>query len=270
MPSAEKSTARDDALTICSISVIASMLSTMLHEGLGHAAIALLTGAHSGTLSTVAWSSEFDSRLVAAGGTLVNLAAAFLLWIALRAARNTSARVHFFLLIAMAFNLFTGTGYFFFSGVTNFGDWAQVIAGMHPYWLWRTMLIAVGVAAYYCAMVIVGISLVHFLGVSPGDNARIRRLMILPYLSALVLEGVAGCLNPIGLRLVFESALAATAGANAGMLWIQYYIPKRTIPGPNHQPDHQAIRRNYAWIVVAGVLAIAFIFILGRGIHLAA
>jgi hypothetical protein len=267
MLSTEKSTAvRDDALTVCSISVLASMLGTMLHEGLGHAAIALLTGAHSGTLSTVAWSSEFDSRLVAAGGTLVNLGAGFLFWIALRAARNASPRLRFFLLIAMAFNLFTGTGYFFFSGVTNFGDWAQVIAGMHPYWLWRTMLVVVGVAAYYCAMVVVGSSLVHSLGVSPGDGARIRRLMILPYVSALVLEGVAGCLNPVGLRLVFESALAATAGANAGMLWIQHYIPKGTIPGPNHQ----LIQRSYAWIVAAAVLAIGFIFILGRGIRLAA
>jgi hypothetical protein len=261
MPLTEKSSAiRDDALTICSISVLASMLGTMLHEGLGHAAIALLTGARSGTLSTVAWSSDFETRLIAAGGTLVNLAAGFLFWIALRAARNASAQLRFFMLIAMAFNLFTGTGYFFFSGVTNFGDWAQVISGTHPYWLWRTMLVVIGVAAYYCALLVVGSSLVHFLGVSPGDGSRIRRLMILPYVSALVLEGVAGCLNPVGLRLVFESALAATAGANAGMLWMQYYIPKATIPGPNHQ----LIQRSYAWIVVAGVLAIGFILILGH------
>ena len=34
-------------------------------------------------------------------------------------------------------NLFTGTGYFFFSGVANFGDWAAVIHGLQPYWAWR-------------------------------------------------------------------------------------------------------------------------------------
>jgi hypothetical protein len=32
------------------------MLASVIHEGLGHAATALLTGAKSGVLSTVAWS----------------------------------------------------------------------------------------------------------------------------------------------------------------------------------------------------------------------
>ena len=32
----------DDALTICAISLVAGMLANVLHEGLGHAAIALL------------------------------------------------------------------------------------------------------------------------------------------------------------------------------------------------------------------------------------
>src|SRR5882724_12408659 len=37
---------------------------TYCTKGLGHAATALLTGAKSGLLTTVAWSSDFDSRLV--------------------------------------------------------------------------------------------------------------------------------------------------------------------------------------------------------------
>jgi hypothetical protein len=70
----------DDTLTICAISVLAAMLPSVLHEGFGHAVIGLLTGTQSGLLTAVAWSSEFDSRLVAAGGTLVNLAAASVFW----------------------------------------------------------------------------------------------------------------------------------------------------------------------------------------------
>lgn len=254
---------KDDLLTVCAISVIASMLGTMLHEGLGHGAVALLTGATSGTLSTVAWSSDFDSRLVAAGGTLVNLAAGLLFWLALRAARNTSAQTRFFLFIACAFNLFTGTGYFFFSGVTNFGDWAEVIAGMHPHWLWRVLLVIVGVAAYYGAMLIVGTSLVRYLGVAISDGKRFRRLTVLPYITVLTLAAVAAIRNPIGILLIFESALAATAGANCGLLFMRYYIPKTTSPGANNQ----FVQRSYAWIAVAAVLALAFIFILGPGIR---
>lgn len=74
---------KDDWLTVCAISVLSGIVGNVLHEGLGHAATALLTGAKSGVLSTVAWSSAYDSRLVAAGGTLANLAAgnSGLLWL---------------------------------------------------------------------------------------------------------------------------------------------------------------------------------------------
>jgi hypothetical protein len=117
------STARenDDVVTICAISLVAAMIANVVHEGLGHAATALLTGTQSGVLTTVAWSSDFDSRLVAAGGTLANLAAAVFFWIWLRGSSRASVRLRFFLLTLLAFNLFSGTGYFFFSGVTNSG-----------------------------------------------------------------------------------------------------------------------------------------------------
>ncbi|HZW94681.1 MAG TPA: hypothetical protein VFF64_17160 [Candidatus Eremiobacteraceae bacterium] len=54
----------DDVLTICAISVIAAILTNVLHEGVGHGLMALLTGAKSGVLTTVAWSSAFGSHLV--------------------------------------------------------------------------------------------------------------------------------------------------------------------------------------------------------------
>jgi hypothetical protein len=136
----------DDVLTICAISILAGILTNVLHEGVGHGITALLTGANSGLLTTVAWSSTFDSRLVEAGGTLVNLAAALVFWIALRSAKHASMSTRYFPLITCAFNLFTGTGYFFFSGVTNFGDWAAVISGCtcigsggHCWWLWEQL-----------------------------------------------------------------------------------------------------------------------------------
>ena len=149
----------DDVLTICSISIVASILTNVLHEGVGHGLVALLTGATSGVLTTVAWSSTFDSRLVEAGGTLANLAAALVFWFALRSAKLASMPMRYFMLITCAFNLFTGTGYFFFSGVTNFGDWAVVISGLPPHWLWRSVLVVVGASSYYVAVLVVGFGL---------------------------------------------------------------------------------------------------------------
>jgi hypothetical protein len=254
----------DDALTICAISIVAGILTNILHEGVGHGLVALLTGARSGVLTTVAWSSTFDSRLVEAGGTLANLAAALVFWFALRSAKHTSMPVRYFLLIACAFNLFTGTGYFFFSGVTDFGDWAAVISGLHPHWLWRALLVIVGASSYFIAAVVVGIGLVRYVGIPRHQQGRLRKLTMVPYFSGILLASFAGLLNPLGMQLLWQSALPATAGGQSGLLWLQHYISRGTTP----EVTSQQISRNYVLIGVATVLACIYVIVLGRGITL--
>lgn len=251
----------DDTLTVCAVAMLGAMSASVLHEGLGHAVVAIATGTSSGLLTAVAWSSEYDSRLVAAGGTLVNLGAGLLFWLALRSAKNASQRARYFLLLATAFNLFDGTGYFLFSGVTDFGDWARVIEGMHPHWLWRLGLVVIGIAAYYGAVVVVGTGFVRDLGVA-ADSPRLLRLTLLPYLSAIAIVAAAGLLNPIGIRLVWQSALPATAGAYSGLLWFRAYVPKAIVPAR----VSDAISRNYFWISAAALSALIFILVLGRGV----
>jgi hypothetical protein len=254
----------DHTLTICAISIVAAICSNTLHEGVWHGFTALLTGAKSGILTTVAWSSAFDSRLVEAGGTLVNLAAALVFWLVLRSAQNTAMSMRYFLLITCAFNLFSGTGYFFFSGVTNFGDWAVVISGLQPHRLWRTLLVVGGAAAYYAAVRIVGIGFVRYVGVQRDQQRRVRRLTILPYFSAIVLLSLAGLLNPFGIQLLWQSALPASAGGQSGLLWLQYSIPLGTVP--NRKSKNLA--RSYIWIVIAAILTSIYVVVLGRGITL--
>lgn len=254
----------DDALTVTSISLLAAMVADVIHEGLGHGALALITGTPSGLLTTVAWSSAIDSKLVAAGGTLANLAAGFVFWIALRGTKRAPVQLRFFLLVSGAFNLLAGTGYFFFSGVTNFGDWAVVITDLHPHWLWRTLLVVIGIAAYYVAVLVVGIGLVRYVGIPRADQRRLRRLTLIPYFSAALLLAAGGLLNPIGIQLVWQSALPGAAGAHSGLLWLRYYIPRKTIP----ERGSEGIGRNYVWITVAAIFSLVFIFVLGRGITL--
>ena len=165
-------------------------------------------------------------RPVAAGGTLANLTAALIFWIVLRGATGASVRLRYFLLLSLAFNLFSGTGYFFFSGVTNFGDWAVVIAGLQAHWLWRWLLVVVGIAAYYGAVLLVGSGLVRYVGVPRSDARRLTKLTLIPYLAATLLVCAGGLLNPLGIQLVWQSALPGTAGADSGLLWLRYYIPR--------------------------------------------
>jgi hypothetical protein len=256
--------ANDDVLTVCAISLLAASLGNLVHEGLGHAATALLTGTKSGVLSTVAWSSDVDSRLVAAGGTLANLAAAMVFWIGLRSAKGASIRLRFFLLTSFAFNVLAGTGYFFFSGVTNFGDWAVVIADSSAHWLWRTLLVVGGIASYYAGVFLVGTGLVRYVGVPRNNLRRLRNLTFIPYFSAVLLSCAGGLLNPIGIQLMWQSALPGAAGAHSGLLWLRYYIPKETVP--ERPPD--GVARNNAWIIAGLAVSLVFIFVMGHGIRL--
>lgn len=254
----------DDMVTVVAIGALAAILSNVLHEGVGHGMTALLTGAQSGVVSTVAWSSVYDSRLVEAGGTLANLLAGLLFWIALRAAGTASPWARYFLLLCCAYNLFTGTGYFLFSGVTNFGDWAQVIAGIYPHWLWRMLLVVLGAVSYYGAVRLVGTGLVRYVGVPRVQQSRLRKLTMAPYFTAVLLASGAALLNPLGLQLLWQSALPATMGGQSGLLWLQYYIPKAT--APKRTPE--SLGRNYRWIAAAVVLGAVYIAVLGPGLTL--
>src|SRR5580658_7559843 len=210
----------DHRPTLIAVAALACILQDVLHEGLGHGVIAWLSGAHRLTISTVALESDISTRWISAGGTLVNLVFAVIFWVLLRRPRRQQHRkpvTFYFLTMAMAGNLFTGTGYFLFSGVANFGDWAEVIKGLQPHWLWRLGLIALGASSYFLSMLVVAGSLKEFHDRHDGLR-RLRSLCWTPYVTDGVLAGLAGLFNPAGLFYVVASALPSTLGANAGLL----------------------------------------------------
>jgi hypothetical protein len=135
---------------------------------------------------------------------------------------------------------------------------------LHAHWFWRALLIVVGIASYYGAVLVVGTSLGRYVGVPRNATRRLLKLTLIPYLSAVLLLCAGGLLNPIGIQLVWQSALPGAAGAHSGLLWLRYYIPRGTVP----ERRSDAIDRNYGWIIVAVSLSLVFIFVLGRGITL--
>src|SRR5215831_5354957 len=106
-----------DVATIIAISIVAFALSNLLHEGAGHGGACVLTGGHAKVLSSVHFECDRDSRLIAAGGTLVNFVAGFFSWLALRSVSHGRGRLRYFLWLMMTINLLQAAGYFLFSGV---------------------------------------------------------------------------------------------------------------------------------------------------------
>ncbi len=250
----------DDRLTIIAIAALACMLQTVLHEGLGHGVVAWLSGAHRLTLSTVALQSDIASRWISAAGTFVNFAAACVLLLLLRVRRYRPA-TGYFLVLALAGNLFTSTGYFLFSGFSNFGDWAEVIRGRQPHWAWQVGLVLFGVVSYYLSMLLVAAELRRFK--RDETSKRLVELTWTPYFTDGILAALAGVFNPAGIFYVFASALPSTLGANGGLLSLPWMV--RLLLRPEEQTG--ALRRSVAWIVLAGGASALYIFVLGRGVR---
>jgi hypothetical protein len=212
-------------------------------------------------MSTVALQSDIDTRWISANGTLVNLVFAAFFWLLLLRPQRCGPATRYFLVLAMAGNLFTGTGYFLFSGVFNFGDWAAVIRGWQPHWMWQLGLVMLGLVSYYASMLVVAAALRGFR--SKDDARRIRGLCWTPYFTDGLLAFFGGLLNPAGLFYIIASALPSTLGANAGLLNLPGMVRR---PSSSEGEPVQPIRRSVAWIAVGAIASLLFIFVLGRGL----
>ncbi len=264
-PARFSETGNPDLFTIAAIAIVATVITSVIHEGLGHGGMCVATGAHPMVLSTVHFQCSEEPRLVAAGGTLANLFFGALFWAASRLCKKAASWRYLFWLL-MAFNLFDAGGYFLFSGVGNFGDWAEVVAGWNPAWAWRLALIALGTITYF--FLFVPLCLRESLPFLPKDPVarvkRARQLMLTPYLTAGILSCVAGALNPVGPVLILLSAAAASFGGKSGLAWMWTLLRRpRILTSEVQMPE---IHRNWGWMAAAIVLAGLFIAVLGPGV----
>jgi hypothetical protein len=258
-----------DALTIAGIGIIAYILANVLHEGLGHAGACVLAGNKPLAVSTVYMECSADTRLVMASGTLMNVAAGALFFALERMTGRTSPRFKYFAWLSMTVNLLTAAGYFAFSGIGGFGDWAMFIQGLRPQWAWRAGMTVFGAVAY---MLVVWLSLLELRPLIGSDKkqrfVRAVPLSKIPYFTGGILACGAGLLNPQGLILVALSAAASTFGGTSGLLWMINWLRGSRIPfGSEAEP--MPIRRSWPWIATAGILALAFVVVLGPGLRLA-
>ncbi len=242
--------------TIISLAVLASAAATLLHEGVGHGLVAWLRGDIPTELTSNHLSSLRPDHWVEAGGTLVNLFVGGLSLLASRAAGN-HANLRYFLWILAALNLLPGAGYFLFSGIFGFGDWQAVIAGLQHQAALRILMVVFGGALYVAVVRMLAVAVRPFCSRRPVYNTVGR----LPYYAACLFSCAAGALDPLGLKLFFVSTVPAAFGGSSGLLWADSLFPAERPESMLHVSPQPAL-----WIA-ATVLGIAYIVILGRGIH---
>lgn len=261
----ERGSAERDVATITAISIVASIIGNLLHEAVGHGGACLLAGGHARVLSTVHFECSLDSRFISAGGTLVNCIAGLVCWLALPLTKQAHARWRYFLWLLMTGNLLSAGGYFMFSGLGNFGDWADVIHGLSPTWFWRVGLTLLGVVSYLLVVWLALRELRPFLHERDWRRGGAKDLTIIPYIAGGVLSTAAGIFNPVSWILVPLSAAAASFGGASGMAWMTQCLGTRFAPKIPTEP--LPLQRSLAWIIAALIGATLFMGVLGRGVR---
>lgn len=256
----------DDALTLMALGILAFALANISHEAFGHGLAALAVGAKPTLLTTCYLETVGNTgRWIPAGGGIANVLVGFLCFLWLRTFRPNSPHACYFLVLAVAFNLFFAAGYPAYSGIAAFGDWAAVISPLTPQWLWRVLLVFLSVVCYYLSLELVAKIIRPFGGSrQPEALARLRRVTLVPYLAALATAGLAGVLNPRGWTVIFTSALPAAAAA-FGLTQMDHF--RRATSPDSLAPAAGPMTRSYGWIAAATLVLAFFVGVLGPGIR---
>jgi hypothetical protein len=85
----------------------------------------------------------------------------------------------------------------------------------------------------------------------------------LPYYAACTASCIAGAFDPLGIKLLFLSTIPAAFGGLSGFMWADSLLPRNTTS------PILVVARRPVWWIAAIVLGLAYILILGRGIHFA-
>ena len=260
-----------DAATVIAIAVVAYGAANLLHEGVGHGVACVLAGCRPEAMSSIHFSGDYAGvadgaqRFVAAGGSIANAAAGGISWWALT--RATAPHLRVFLWLFAFVNLLQATGYLLFSGLGNVGDWAVVVRGWTPAWLFRAGLAIVGAASYYWVARECARACAALVGAQSADRARrARGLAWTAYFTGGVLYCVSGALNPLGPLVLLISAAAASLGGTSGLLWCMSFL---RAPGFAASPlPPVTISRHAGWIAAGIAMTILFVGVLGPGVRL--
>ena len=254
----------DDVLTLIALGIVAFVVADVAHEALGHGLAVLAMGAKPAMLTTCYFRSSGSlSRWIPAAGGIANVVVGLLSMMALRLLRPARPSVRFFLVLSMAFNLLFAAAYPAYSGIALFGDWAAVISGLSPTWLWRSLLVIGSVISYYLSLLLLAVELRPFCGSdAPGALARLQQITLIPFIAALAVAGVGGAFNPAGWTIIFTSALPGAAAAFGLTQMDNFPAVRRS----GSYARAGTITRSLGWILAAVAVLVFFVGVLGPGI----
>ena len=259
-----------DWLAIAAITAIAVSVTITFHEGI-HALICVGMGGDLLSLSALSiecnYASPIHRRIVAGSAAIGNIILGLLILPYSRRTTHNSNEYRFFIWLFMCMNFMNGAGYLMFSGIANVADWAVVIDGWEPHWLWRVILTLVGTVLY---TFFVWLSLKEWGkivgGESPENLQRSLALGLTAYFTVIVVVAAAGAMLPEGLISpagIF--GLIGVAGGLSPLAWMMGWF--RADMFKKHPGKALTIHRKWIWLAVAAVALIIYVLILAPTLY---
>lgn len=269
---AEKIVTNPDWLTVAAIAIVTHSLTVSIHEAIGHGGACLVVGCAPRLVTTMQFKGDEDSlpRLavdaISAGGSVANLIAAAIAILLIRRYRGPARTGWFFLWLFATVNLLAAAGYPLYSGLANIGDWANIVRGLKPSWLWHLLLAAIGAPSYWFAtrwaMDRLGRRLSHRVSRVP----EAYRYTLVSYLAMGALAIIGGMFESGGAFLVLISAAAASLGGASALAWGPQLLQDPHLGEPPEEPLQ--VLRDARWMIAAALAGLAFVTVLGPGIRL--
>lgn len=250
-----------DVLTALSLGVIAAAINVGFHESVHSIACALTGGEVEGLSALAAYCDlvgESTRRTVAFSAPLVNLIIGTGLYLFLRRRPAPAGMGWYFLWLLMLMNWLAGSGYFLFSGVAGVGDMAVVIDGLEPGWVWRGLMLVVGLVLYAGAIWLALKLFGHYVGGTADEQiGRASRMAVWAYVGAVLAVLVASLFNTEGLlSLPVTAGLAGVVFGLSPLLWMMQWFRARTFEKRAGEP--LSIPRS--WPVVAGAVVALLVY----------
>ncbi len=244
---------------LCAQALLACAIDDAGHE-FAHALVTVLTpGVTLLRIASVGTSSDSVTPAIALAGPLYNL---LLGGCALMLARLRMIPPAWRVLLWLVgvLDLLNGFAYPVLSALTGGGDWAKVFAVVASPWLWRLPLGVLGAVGYWATLPLAAAVLDGICRDTKVSQRDARRLCRWGWGAASTLLSVAALFNPYAASLILGSGLAFFL-ANAGLLAIPSMLGSDDagMASIGHAPGR-------AWVVAGGVVALAFVLVLGPGI----
>ncbi len=265
--------------------VFAFGLEPVVHEVLGHAVVCWATGGKVVLISSTAMQTGSASRLVPAAGPVANILFGIVAVVVLlrvygrrpgAGGGGTRLTVGALFLWFFGFaNLFLATGYIFYSGLIKFGDFAAVVDGWRPAWLYRVGLVVAGAFGYrYC----IGLAARSFAAIGSVPIADARRIVYAGCAAGGGLFLLASVFNPISPSLILYDGVSGAIGLTLGFfLALADLRQSAALASPDAVRAHSSgtaseisasIPFSMPLTISAAIFFIAFIAFMGRGIRI--